>query len=377
MATTATLQNFIGGASAPTTGDGSHEVRNAATGEVIAEMGFSSAADLDAAVEAARAGFKEWREATPSERSLALLKIADELEERGEELAKIETENTGKPLALTISEEIPPAADQIRFMAAAARILEGTASAEYMAGHTSTIRREPIGVCGGITPWNYPFMMAVWKFAPAIAAGNSVILKPSENTPTSTLWLAELINKHVPAGVFNVILGKGDVGEQLVRHEGIDFVSLTGSVRAGKAVAAAAADTLKRVHLELGGKAPVVVFDDADIEAAAEGIAGAGLLQRRPGLHRRDARARRPGRLRRLRRGARRAGEGHRVRQPARRQHVHGPGHQPGPARARRGLHRARAVATRASRPAATRRRTAAGTGSSRRSSRTSSRTTR
>ncbi len=276
MATTATLQNFIGGASAPTTGDGSHEVRNAATGEVIAEMGFSSAGDLDAAVEAARAGFNEWREATPSERSLALLRIADELEERGEELAKIESENTGKPLALTISEEIPPAADQIRFMAAAARILEGTASAEYMAGHTSTIRREPIGVCGGITPWNYPFMMAVWKFAPAIAAGNSVILKPSENTPTSTIWLAELINKHVPAGVFNVILGKGDVGEQLVRHEGIDFVSLTGSVRAGKAVAAAAADTLKRVHLELGGKAPVVVFDDADIEAAAEGIAGAG-----------------------------------------------------------------------------------------------------
>ncbi len=276
MATTATLQNFIGGASAPTTGDGAHEVRNAATGEVIAEMGFSSSADLDAAVDAARAGFKEWREATPSERSLALLKIADELEERGEELARIESENTGKPLALTISEEIPPAADQIRFMAAAARILEGTASAEYMAGHTSTIRREPIGVCGGITPWNYPFMMAVWKFAPAIAAGNSVILKPSENTPNSTLWLAELINKHVPTGVFNVILGKGDVGEQLVRHEGIDFVSLTGSVRAGKAVAAAASDTLKRVHLELGGKAPVVVFDDADIEAAAEGIAGAG-----------------------------------------------------------------------------------------------------
>jgi betaine-aldehyde dehydrogenase len=276
MATTATLQNVIGGERAPTSGDGSHEVRNAATGEVIAEMGFSSADDVDAAVAAARKGFQEWREATPSERSLALLRIADELEERGEELARLESENTGKPLALTLSEEVPPAADQVRFMAAAARILEGTASAEYMAGHTSTIRREPIGVCGGITPWNYPFMMAVWKFAPAIAAGNSVVLKPSENTPNSTLWLAELINKHVPAGVFNVILGKGDVGEQLVRHTDVDFVSLTGSVRAGKAVAAAAADTLKRVHLELGGKAPVVVFDDADIEAAAEGIAGAG-----------------------------------------------------------------------------------------------------
>ncbi len=276
MATTATLQNFIGGTSVAASGDGVHEVKNAATGQTIAEMGLSSAADVDAAVEAARQGFKEWREATPSERSLALLRIADELEERGEELAKLESENTGKPLALTISEEIPPAADQIRFMAAAARMLEGVASGEYMAGHTSSIRREPVGVTAGITPWNYPFMMAVWKFAPALAAGNAQIIKPSENTPATTLWLAELINKHVPAGVFNVVLGRGDVGELLVRHHGVDMVSLTGSVRAGKAVAAEAADTLKRVHLELGGKAPVVVFDDADIEAAAEGIAGAG-----------------------------------------------------------------------------------------------------
>jgi betaine-aldehyde dehydrogenase len=276
MASTETLQNVIGGKSAAPTGDGGHEVRNAATGETIAEMGISSAADVDAAVEAAQAGFREWRDATPSERSLALLRIADELEERGEELAKIESENTGKPLQLTIDEEIPPAADQIRFMAAAARMLEGVATGEYMAGHTSSIRREPIGVTAGITPWNYPFMMAVWKFAPAIAAGNAIILKPSENTPNSTLWLAELINKHVPAGVFNVVLGKGEVGETLVRHPGVNMVSLTGSVRAGKAVAAAAADSLKRVHLELGGKAPVIVFDDADVEAAAEGIAGAG-----------------------------------------------------------------------------------------------------
>ena len=275
-AKTAKLENFIGGKSVPTTGEGVHEVRNAATGEVIAEMGISSAADVQAAVDAATAAFPEWRDATPSERSMALLNIANELEERGEELSKIESLNTGKPLALTISEEIPPAADQIRFFAAAARMLEGRATAEYMAGHTSSIRREPIGVIGQITPWNYPFMMAVWKFAPALAAGNTIVLKPSENTPMSTLWLAEMMQKHLPEGAFNVVLGAGETGEQIVRNEGISMVSLTGSVRAGKAVAAAAADTLKRVHLELGGKAPVIVFDDADLEAAAEGIAGAG-----------------------------------------------------------------------------------------------------
>ena len=272
----AKLENFIGGKSVPATGDGTHEVRNAATGEVIAEMGISSAADVDAAVEAASKAFAEWKEATPAERSLALLNIASELEERGEELAKIESENTGKPLQLTIDEEIPPAVDQIRFFGGAARMLEGLASAEYMAGHTSSIRREPVGVVGQITPWNYPFMMAVWKFGPAIAAGNGVVLKPSENTPLSTLWMAEMMQKHLPEGLFNVILGKGNVGEMLVRHDDIAMVSLTGSVRAGKAVASAASDTLKRVHLELGGKAPVVVFDDADIAAAAEGIAGAG-----------------------------------------------------------------------------------------------------
>jgi len=272
----AKLENFIGGKSVPTTGDGTHEVRNAATGEVIAEMGISSPADVDAAVEAATRAFAEWKEATPAERSLALLGIAAELEERGEELAKIESENTGKPLQLTIDEELPPGVDQIRFFAGAARMLEGLATAEYLAGHTSSIRREPVGVVGQITPWNYPFMMAIWKFAPAIAAGNAIVLKPSENTPLSTLWMAEMMQKHLPEGVFNVILGKGDVGEMLVRHDGIAMVSLTGSVRAGKAVAAAASDTLKRVHLELGGKAPVIVFDDADVAAAAEGIAGAG-----------------------------------------------------------------------------------------------------
>ncbi|WP_372791077.1 gamma-aminobutyraldehyde dehydrogenase [Paraconexibacter sp.] len=270
------LQNFIGGKSVATSGDGSHDVHNAATGAVLDQMGISSSQDVDAAVQAARAGFAEWGQATPSERSLALLKIADEIESRAEELARIETENTGKPLALVLSEEVPPAVDQIRFFAGAARHLQGLSTGEYMAGHTSSIRREPIGVCAGITPWNYPFMMAIWKFAPALAAGNALVLKPSENTPTSTLWMAELMQKHLPEGVFNVVLGKGATGEDLVRHEGVDMVSITGSVRAGKAVAAAAADSLKRVHLELGGKAPVIVFDDADVEAAAEMIAGTG-----------------------------------------------------------------------------------------------------
>jgi betaine-aldehyde dehydrogenase len=271
-----TLENFVGGRRAAPSGDGAHEVHNAATGDVIATMGLSSDADVDAAVAAARKGFAEWGQATPSERSLALLKIADEIESRGEELARIETENTGKPLALVLSEELPPAVDQIRFFAGAARHLTGLATGEYMAGHTSSIRREPIGVCGGITPWNYPFMMAIWKWAPALAAGNAIVLKPSENTPTSTLWMAELMQQHLPEGVVNVVLGRGETGAALVAHPGVDMVSITGSVRAGKAVAAGAADTLKRVHLELGGKAPVVVFDDADVEAAAEMIAGTG-----------------------------------------------------------------------------------------------------
>jgi betaine-aldehyde dehydrogenase len=274
--TTAELENFIGGRRVSPGGEGTHDVHNAATGQVIARMRVSGADDVDAAVAAARKGFAEWGQATPSERSLALLRIADEVERRGEELARIETENTGKPRSLVLSEELPPAVDQIRFFAGAARHLAGLSTGEYMADHTSSIRREPIGVCGGITPWNYPFMMAIWKFAPALAAGNAMVIKPSENTPTSTLWLAELMQQHLPEGVFNVVLGKGETGEALVRHPGVDMVSITGSVRAGKAVAAAASESLKRVHLELGGKAPVIVFDDADLEAAAEMIAGTG-----------------------------------------------------------------------------------------------------
>ncbi len=271
-----TLENFIGGRSVPASGAGTHEVHNAATGEAIAQMGVSGDGDVDAAVRAARAGFAQWSQATPAERSLALLRIADEIEQRAGELAQMETQNTGKPLALVLSEEVPPAVDQIRFFAGAARHLSGLSSGEYLTGHTSSVRREPIGVCAGITPWNYPFMMAVWKFGPAIAAGNAIILKPSENTPISTLWMAELMQKHLPEGVFNVLLGRGETGAALVRHEGVDMVSITGSVRAGRAVAAAAAPSLKRVHLELGGKAPVIVFDDADVEAAAEVIAATG-----------------------------------------------------------------------------------------------------
>jgi betaine-aldehyde dehydrogenase len=198
------------------------------------------------------------------------------LEANAEELTRIEVENTGKPYGLTLSEEIPPAADQIRFFAGAARHLEGLSAGEYMSQHTSIIRREPLGVCGQVAPWNYPLMMAVWKFAPALAAGNTVVLKPSDTTPASTLRLAEIAAEHLPPGVFNVITGDRDTGRALVSHPTPALVSVTGSIRAGKEVAEAASADLKRVHLELGGKAPVIVFDDADVESAAAGIAGAG-----------------------------------------------------------------------------------------------------
>src|SRR6185436_18594210 len=213
---------------------------------------------------------------TPSERQRALLKIADAIEARAGEIVAVESRNTGKPIQLTLDEEIPPMVDQIRFFAGAARVLEGKSAGEYLAGHTSWIRREPIGVCGQVAPWNYPMMMAVWKFAPAIAAGNTVVLKPSDTTPASTLLLAEIASEFLPPGVFNVLTGDRDTGRALVDHEDVDMVSITGSVRAGMEVAGSAARDLKRVHLELGGKAPVVIFDDADLEAAAEAIAVAG-----------------------------------------------------------------------------------------------------
>uniref|UniRef100_UPI0026171033 gamma-aminobutyraldehyde dehydrogenase n=1 Tax=Trebonia sp. TaxID=2767075 RepID=UPI0026171033 len=232
--------------------------------------------EVTAAFAAASDAFEEWRDKTPSERSLALLRIADTLEEHAEQLVQAECQNTGKPIALTMSEEIPPMIDQIRFFAGAARMLEGRSAGEYMSGFTSFIRREPIGVCAAVTPWNYPMMMAVWKWAPALAAGNTMVLKPSDTTPVSTLLMAQLMSEHLPPGVFNVVCGDRDTGRLLVSHKVPQMVSITGSVRAGKEVAAAAAENLKRVHLELGGKAPVIVFDDADPAKAAEAIAIAG-----------------------------------------------------------------------------------------------------
>jgi len=270
------LQNFIDGKYQPAKSGQTSEVINPATASAYATAPISSTADVDQAMSAASKAFVDWRDSTPSERQRALLKIADALESRSEELIAIESENTGKPLALTASEEVPPMLDQIRFFAGAARNLEGKSAGEYMRGMTSFIRREPIGVCAQVTPWNYPMMMAVWKWAPAIAAGNTVVLKPSDTTPASTVFMAEVMSEFLPAGVFNVVTGDRDTGRLLVEHKIPAMVSITGSVRAGMEVAQSASSDLKRVHLELGGKAPVVVFADADLEAAAAAIALAG-----------------------------------------------------------------------------------------------------
>ena len=273
-----TLQNFINGKSQPASSGQTSEIINPATGVAYATAPVSSAADVDVAMAAASAAFVDWRDSTPSERQRALLKIADAIESRAQEIIAIESENTGKPLSLTASEEVPPMIDQIRFFAGAARNLEGKSAGEYMRGMTSFIRREPIGVCAQVTPWNYPMMMAVWKWAPAIAAGNTVVLKPSDTTPASTVFMAELMSEFLPNGVFNVICGDRDTGRALVEHVTPSMVSITGSVRAGIEVAKSAASDVKRVHLELGGKAPVVVFADADLAAAAEAIAIAGFF---------------------------------------------------------------------------------------------------
>lgn len=270
------LKNFIDGEYVEPRTDERMDIVSPVTAQVVATAPMSSETDVDAAYQAAARSFESWGRTTPGERQAALLKIADAIDARAEEFVKLEAENTGKPYALTASEEVPVMADQIRFFAGAARVLEGRASAEYMAGHTSWIRREPIGVIGQVTPWNYPMMMAVWKFAPALAAGNSIVLKPSDTTPETTLLLAEIASEFLPAGVFNVVTGGRDTGRALVTHKTPQMVSITGSVRAGMQVAEAAAQDVKRVHLELGGKAPVIVFDDADIEAAVEGIATAG-----------------------------------------------------------------------------------------------------
>ncbi|HEX2417415.1 MAG TPA: aldehyde dehydrogenase family protein, partial [Micromonosporaceae bacterium] len=270
------LRNFIdGGYQEPAEGRYADLV-NPATSEVFAATPVSGSEDVDRAVRAAERAFETWRDSTPAERQLAMLRIADSIEQRAEELIAVECENTGKPVSLTRSEEIPPAVDQLRFFAGAARVLEGRSAGEYLSGLTSFVRREPIGVCAQVTPWNYPFMMAVWKIGPALAAGNTIVLKPSDTTPASTLLLAEICAEHLPPGVLNVICGDRDTGRTLVSHPVPQLVAVTGSVRAGMEVASAAAKDLKRVHLELGGKAPVVVFDDVDLETAAAGIAEAG-----------------------------------------------------------------------------------------------------
>ena len=272
------LQNFVGGEYVDASDGRSSDLINPATGEVFASAPVSSQADVNRAFEVASRAFETWRDTTPSERQLALLRIADAIEERAEELVRAESENTGKPFGLTMEEEIPAGVDQIRFFAGAARCLEGKSAGEYLEGYTSFIRREPVGVCAQVTPWNYPMMMAIWKFAPAIAAGNTVVLKPSDTTPVSTVMMAEIASEFLPEGVFNVVCGDRETGRMLVQHPTPQMVSITGSVRAGMEVAKAAADDLKRVHLELGGKAPVIIFDDADLDEAAEAISVAGFF---------------------------------------------------------------------------------------------------
>jgi 1-pyrroline dehydrogenase len=270
------LQNLVGGEFVDAVEGGTAEIINPATGEAIAEVPEGTQADVDRAVDAAKKAWPTWRESTPAERAELLLKLADVIDEHTDELAELESQNVGKPLAAA-RDEMPVCSDNIRFFAGAARILEGRSAGEYMQGYTSWIRREPIGVVGQIAPWNYPLMMAVWKFAPALAAGNVSVLKPSEQTPLSLLRFAQLAADVIPPGVLNVITGDGEpVGAGIVRHPDVRMVSLTGDVATGKEVAKAASESLKRVHLELGGKAPAIVFDDADPAQVAEAIKVAG-----------------------------------------------------------------------------------------------------
>jgi betaine-aldehyde dehydrogenase len=270
------VKNFINGEAVDAKDGRTTDLIDPTTGEVFGTAPLSGQEDVDAAYAAAAKAFESWRDTTPSERQRALLKFADAMEERTEEVLAVECQNTGKPIELTRSEEFPPAIDQIRFFAGAARLLEGRSAGEYLAGHTSYIRREPVGVIGQVTPWNYPMMMAVWKIAPALAAGNCTVLKPSDTTPASSALMAEIAAEFLPPGVFNVICGDRDTGRSIVSHRTPAMVSITGSTRAGYEVAEAAAKDLKRTHLELGGKAPVIVFDDADLANAAENIAIAG-----------------------------------------------------------------------------------------------------
>ena len=272
------ITNIVNGEKVEAADGRRSDIVDPSTGEVFATAPLSSAEDVDRAYAAAATAFETWRDTTPSERQHALLKFASLMEERAEEILDAECRNTGKPVELTRSEELPPSIDQVRFFAGAARVLEGRSAGEYMRGFTSYVRREPVGVVGQVTPWNYPLMMAIWKIAPALAAGNAVVLKPSDTTPLSSVILGEIGLECFPPGVLNVITGDRETGRALVSHRTPAMVSITGSVRAGMQVAEAAAQDVKRVHLELGGKAPVVVFDDADIATAAEGIAGAGFF---------------------------------------------------------------------------------------------------
>ena len=272
------FKNVVNGESTDAASGETYDVIDPSTGEVYARAPLSGPEDVDRAYGAAAAAFESWGETTPQDRAQAMLSIARAIDERAEEINAVECRDTGKPLGLTMSEEMPYASDHFTFFGGAARILQGLSAGEYMADHTSWIRREPIGVVGQVTPWNYPLLMMIWKIAPALAGGNTIVLKPSDTTPASSTLLAELCQEFLPPGMLNVVCGDRDTGRALVAHQTPQMVAITGSVRAGMEVAGAAAADLKRVHLELGGKAPVVVFDDADIAKAAEGIAGAGLF---------------------------------------------------------------------------------------------------
>jgi 1-pyrroline dehydrogenase len=270
-----TVLNFVDGVEVPASGDRALDLVDPSTGVVSGTSVLSEQSDVDAALEAAARAFKVWRKSTPAQRQLALLKIADAVEARAEEFADAEVRETGKIRRVVLDEEIPESVSALRFFAGAARILEGTAAGEYTPGHTSMIRREPIGVCAQIAPWNYPLMMGVWKIAPALAAGNTVVLKPAETTPSTAVLLAKVAAEFLPDGAFNVLCGDRDTGRALVKHPLTELVSITGSTRAGIDVATVAAADLKRTHLELGGNAPLLVFDDVGIAEAAEGVVGA------------------------------------------------------------------------------------------------------
>src|SRR6188472_2581698 len=270
------FKNVVNGEQVDSASGDRYDIVDPATGEVYATAPLSGAEDVDRAYRAAADAFETWGETTPKVRANALLRIADAVESRAEEICAVESKDTGKPIGLTMSEEMPYASDHFRFFAGASRVLEGRSAGEYMEDHTSFVRREPIGVVGQVTPWNYPLLMMIWKVSPALAAGNTVVLKPSDTTPASTTLFAELCQEFLPPGVFNVVCGDRDTGRALVEHPVPQMVAITGSVRAGMEVAKSASSDLKKVHLELGGKAPVIVFDDADIEKAAQGIAEAG-----------------------------------------------------------------------------------------------------